>query len=277
MKKILSVLLAAAALCLILFPAGAEETASGAEKIVYGTSVQGRELACYRVGEAENEKLVLMVFAVHGFEDEFALDGALLKRIAEDTIQFYANAPERLCGFSLYIVPCANPDGLEAGTTNKGFGRCNADGYDINRDFSVEFVRNQDTPGKKTGAAPFTTPEARAIRDLVEQIHPTYAMDVHGYIEKIYYGADENRQMAQTFAAPFGFSTAKWNSGGMMARWFESVTQGALLIELRSPLKKQSREGGNANVLLMPLSDFVEDQGAKLRAGLENWLRVCGK
>ncbi|MBQ8081900.1 MAG: hypothetical protein IJ240_08375, partial [Clostridia bacterium] len=120
------------------FPAGVfAEDGMEAEKIVYGHSVQGRELVCYRIGPADAERAVLMVFAIHGLEYEFAADGKLLCRIAEETVALYAREPERLRGFALYVVPCANPDGLYAGTTNRGFGRCNADGYDINRDFPV--------------------------------------------------------------------------------------------------------------------------------------------
>ena len=37
------------------------------------------------------------------------------------------------------------------------------------------------------------------------------------------------------------------------------------------------RSGGSANELWMPLDDYVRDQGGKLRAGLEEWLRLCGK
>ena len=42
---------------------------------------------------------------------------------------------------SVYIVPCANPDGLYDGTSNVSFGRLNAEGLDINRDFPEGWVR----------------------------------------------------------------------------------------------------------------------------------------
>lgn len=250
---------------------------TNAEKIVYGQSVLGRELVCWRVGEENAEKSVLMVFAIHGFEDEFAADGALLCRIAEDTVRAYAAEPERLNGFALFVVPCANPDGLAEGVTNRGFGRCNANGYDINRDFPVDFEKEQEISGHVTGKNPFTTPEAAALRDLVNEIRPTYAVDVHGYVETVYFGRNETKEIAHVFAAPFGFQIRRWSSGGMLSAWLDTVTQGALLIELRTPLREQSRNGGDPNVLWKPLDAYVADQGGKLRRGLEDWLRLCGK
>ena len=250
-------------------------SATGAERIVYGTSVRGRDLVCWRIGEENAEKSVLLVFAVHGFEDEYAGDGVLLKRIAEETIAVYEQEPERLQGFTLYVIPCANPDGLEDGTTNWGFGRCNADGYDINRDFSIGFEPGTADAGTRTGPEPFTTPEARAIRDLAERIRPTYAADVHGYIQKIYY--ESSPEMAETFAAPFGFSTGRWGTSGMMCQWLDSMTEGTVLIELRTPLRTQARFGGSANELWLPLNEYVKDQGDKLREGLETWLHICAE
>ena len=275
MKRLLCLLLTAALLFSALPCAAAEEENMGsAVKIVYGQSVQGRDLVCWRIGPENTENSVLLVFALHGFEDEFAMDGALLRRIAEDTVRFYAAEPDRLNGFTLYVVPCANPDGLAEGTTNKGFGRCNADGYDINRDFPVNFQKNQTANGKKTGPNPFTTPEAAALRDLVYSVKPAYALDVHGYIETVYYGREETRGMARVFAEPFGFKTRAWSSGGMLCAWLDTVANGALLLELRTPLKER---GGNANLLWKPLDDYAADQGGKLRQGLEAWLRQCAE
>lgn len=45
---------------------------------------------------------------------------------------------ENLHGCRLLIIPCANPDGIAEGTINDGFGRCNAYGIDLNRDFDAE-------------------------------------------------------------------------------------------------------------------------------------------
>lgn len=262
MKKALVLLLG----LLLLFGSATGES----EKLVYGQSVQGRDLVCWRIGSAETNKSVLMVFAVHGFEDEYAADGWLLRQIAEETVELYSREPERLRGYTLYVIPCANPDGLEAGISNQGFGRCNADGYDINRDFSVDFVANQKKNTGKTGPEPFATPEARAIRDLTEQIRPTYGIDVHGYTNLVYCG--KSQEMAETFASFFGSKVARWKSGGMLCAWLNEETEAAVLVELRSPLKTPSRSGGSANVLWMPLDDYVKDQGDKLRGGLEAWL-----
>ena len=154
-----------AALCLFSTLAtalGEGGEASRPQRTVYGASEQGRELVCWRVGPEDASRAFLMVFAVHGFEDRFARDGLLLTQIARRLLDHYALYPEALGDTALYIVPCANPDGLAEGSSNTGFGRCNALGLDINRDFPEGWVRRGQS-ANRTGEAPLATAEARAL------------------------------------------------------------------------------------------------------------------
>ncbi len=226
MKRLTGLLLL---LCMLLCvpPASASEDAEHYESFIYGYSTQGRELVCHRIGSEEAPHSFLWFFAIHGFEDAFDRDGQVLTQVAQLMIDHYRSHPENLENYVLYIVPCTNPDGLEAGTSKGGFGRCNADGLDINRDFPTGW-KKMTAALYLTGDAPFSTKEAQAIRDLVEKLQPTYAADVHGWMDCIY----GNRELAKPFMKHVGLPYRKYSGGGMLAQWLDEVTQAGILIEL---------------------------------------------
>lgn len=230
----------------------AEETPR--RQFVYGTSEMGKELVCHVIGDETAEKSLLMIFGVHGFEDDYPHDGQVLRLIAEEIIAHYEAAPESLGDCCLYIVPTANPDGLLDGKTQNGFGRCNAKGLDINRDFPINWKKRTDDRNK-TGDEPFSTAEARAIRSLVEQVTPTWAMDVHGWINASY----GDGAMARTFAKPFKFTVKQPVSGGMLCSWLSTVTEEAIMLELPfSP-----NEGR-----------YVKENSRRLIEGIDAWVEA---
>jgi len=89
---------------------------------------------------------------------------------------------------TLYMVPCANPDGFEYSRNHFSFWRKNrrknADGsfgVDLNRNFSVGFTPNKDTTSNVySGPSAFSEPETAALRDFVESHkNITIALDYH--------------------------------------------------------------------------------------------------
>jgi len=89
---------------------------------------------------------------------------------------------------TLYMVPCANPDGFEYSRNHFSFWRKNRRnngdgtyGVDLNRNFSVGFTPNKNTSSNVySGPAAFSEPETAALRDFVLS-HPniTIALDYH--------------------------------------------------------------------------------------------------
>ena len=247
MKMLLTI---CALLVSLLGAGGLAESPALHTQIVYGQSELGRDLVCHRIGTDDAETSILMVFGIHGYEDAFPRDGEVLKRIAQSLIEHYAaQPPQDVC---LYIIPSANPDGLLEGKTKDGFGRCNAKGIDVNRDFPISW-KARTGARNKTGKAPFSTAEARAIRDLVEQVLPTYAMDIHGWIEASY----GTGQMAQVFADAFDFGVKVPSSGGMLCLWLETMTEEAIMIELPP---RPNLEG------------YVQENSARMIAGIDAWV-----
>lgn len=245
MKTLLKLLM----LCLLTmaFSSGLAQDAPIHTQIVYGQSELGRDLICHRIGHENARTSILLVFGVHGYEDAFPRDGEVLYRIAESLIAHYSeNPPDDAC---LYIIPSANPDGLIEGKTKDGFGRCNALGLDINRDFPIGW-KIRTGARNRTGKAPFSSAEARAIRDLVERIKPAYGIDVHGWINASY----GTGTLAKTLAEPFDFPVKTPTSGGMLVSWLDDVTEDSAMIEL--PQRPY-------------LEAYVEENSAKLIAGLD--------
>jgi hypothetical protein len=93
--------------------------APAASRHVYGTSVRGQSLVYFKITPpAPNGKQAFLTFALHGFEDAWKQDGRALFSIAHKAIDYYGNDPSQLNGWTLYIVPTGNPDGMRLGTNN---------------------------------------------------------------------------------------------------------------------------------------------------------------
>ena len=89
---------------------------------------------------------------------------------------------------TLYMVPCANPDGYEYSRNHFSFWRKNrrknsdgSFGVDLNRNFEVGFTPNKDmTSNVYSGPYAFSEPETSALRDFVlEHKNITIALDYH--------------------------------------------------------------------------------------------------
>lgn len=76
----------------------------------------------------------------------------------------------------VWLIPVSNPDGSAAGM------RCNANGVDLNRNFSWEWRPFDGGPW------PFSEPETQALANLVERLRPDITVWVHqplGYVSSI--------------------------------------------------------------------------------------------
>lgn len=148
---------------------------------IIGTSHLGAEIKSCTITPPNYNKTMLLTFAMHGYEGSWDKDGTALLQIAEDIIDEFARNPQDLKQTRLIIIPCVNPDGLTVGQSSNGFGRCNAQGIDINRDFDY-YWKYSSTSMYRTGATPFATPEAKVLRDVVLKEQPDIVIDFHGWL-----------------------------------------------------------------------------------------------
>jgi hypothetical protein len=174
-------------------------TAPAVTRRFYGTSVEEQSLIYYRIRPPQpNGKTAFLTFAIHGFEDAWAQDGRALYSIAHAAIDFYGNHPERLAGWTLYIVPSANPDGMRYGINNwreraGAYGRCTSAGKDINRNVSAGSSREQ-----------------RELKALFDELDPTIAIDFHGWYNTYYGNARIGGFFQRSFNTTYTGKPAKY-------------------------------------------------------------------
>lgn len=173
--------------------------APAVSRLFYGTTVEQQSLIYYRIRPPQpNGKSAFLTFAMHGFEDAWAQDGRALYSIAHAAIDDYGAHPERLAGWTLYIVPAVNPDGMRYGINNwrertGAYGRCTSAGKDINRNVS-------------TGSSQ----EQRALKALYDQLDPTIAVDFHGWYNTYYGNARIGGFFQRAFNAPYAGKPGKY-------------------------------------------------------------------
>jgi hypothetical protein len=182
--------------------------APAATRHVYGTSVQGQSLVYFKITPpAPNGKRAFLTFALHGFEDAWKQDGRALYSIAHKAINYYGNDPSQLNGWTLYIVPTGNPDGMRFGTNNwretaGAYGRCTSQGKDLNRHVSSG-----------------TSSEQRKLTALFDQVKPTIAIDFHGWYNTYYGNSRIGGFFQRSFNAAYDGKPAKYcfvaSSGAM--------------------------------------------------------------
>ena len=140
------------------------------------------------IKSADTKPALFFTGTIHAREwvgHELAIEFAtyILEHLDTDpTLQTY------LKNSTIYMVPCANPDGYEYSRTHFSFWRKNrrqnADGtygVDLNRNFPIGFVSSTATTSNVYGGPePFSEPETRALRDFVETHNNiTIALDYH--------------------------------------------------------------------------------------------------
>ncbi|MBQ1223416.1 MAG: hypothetical protein IIX84_03925 [Oscillospiraceae bacterium] len=166
----------------------------GFEVSVFGQSGEGRDLLVYRYGSGEN--VLLMTFAIHGWEDSFDRDGRAHVYTAYRLMNSISDWNAE--NWTIYVVPLANPDGLLDGSGNYGPGRCTTmmydkdgnlveGGIDINRSFPSYWSRYY-SGRNRNGSAPLACPESEAICRLMEDCRGdgrNIYVDVHGWTEQV--------------------------------------------------------------------------------------------
>ncbi len=152
---------------------------------ILGYSNWGMPIKGYAVNSDNYKNTVLLTFAMHGFEDAWPQDGKALVEIGTDVLLAFSRNPESLKGTRLIVIPCVNPDGTWYGRNSEGFGRCNASGTDINRDFDFHWTSCQEAK-YRTGNTAFTTPEAQILKELVLKEKPDIIIDFHGWLNGTY-------------------------------------------------------------------------------------------
>lgn len=206
------------------------------ESIVYGYSGAGRELMAYRYGDGEN--VMVLTFAIHGWEDNFSRDGqmlvdtaALLREALEEEYEIVIRPNE----WSVYVLPCLNPDGLYDGWTHNGPGRCTThsfdksgsnaygQGVDLNRCFPYSFSASW-SDRYYTGSQPLQAREAVALADFVEEVMGAghnVLIDAHGWYAQTIVSGGRSSEIYLAFEEFFPANTyaSLYGGSGYFSSW----------------------------------------------------------
>jgi len=221
---------------------------------VIGTSVEGRKIESYTFGKGETN--ILLVGGIHG---GYEWNSVLL---AYQFIDYYTTNPTSVPGnITLTIVPSANPDGLfdvtqkegrfsiadtQNENTTTGFGRFNANGVDLNRNFDCKWQPESTWRGNlvPAGTEAFSEPESQAVRSVVSSTNPKAVLFFHSQAGSIYASECENgilpvtREVMDTYSKASGYKSVdvfdSYPVTGDVEGWLASIGIPAITIELET-------------------------------------------
>jgi hypothetical protein len=124
------------------------------EKSILGKSVEGREIYLIKIGYGKTK--VLLWSQMHGDESTATSAFFDIFNFFIDSSNFLDEKKIILNNLTLYFIPMLDPDGAEK------FVRFNSMGIDINRD-----------------ARALQSPEAKLLNNLVNEIKPDFAFNMH--------------------------------------------------------------------------------------------------
>jgi hypothetical protein len=164
---------------------GEQEDTSGEAtegKAIIGTSAGGHDIPAYTYGSGDTR--LLFVGGIHGGYEWNTV------KVADRMMEWLERDPSVIPeNVSVTVIPVLNPDGLNetVGTTSPEFsaanmptqedtipGRFNANGVDLNRNFACNWQPQGQWQDRTVdaGSSAFSEPEAKALRDWVQNNNP---------------------------------------------------------------------------------------------------------
>lgn len=195
-----------------------EEPIATTSQSVIGSSVENRTIETYTFGTGETD--LLFVGGVHG---GYEWNSILLAYGMIDHFRAGGTIPENI---TVHIIPNLNPDGLFTATGlegrfvatdipdrdihSAGIGRFNANDVDLNRNFDCKWAPESSWRGEtvSAGTAPFSEPEAAALRDYVNTITPEAVVFWHSRANNVYASECENGVLPDTLTLMDAYATA---------------------------------------------------------------------
>ncbi len=172
--------------------------------LVYGASFDGRPLIAYRLGSGPSIRAI--VGGIHGGYEWNTVD------LVSETLTYFQARPDEIpAHVTLYIIPCANPDGYAAGT-DVLTGRVNGNNVDLNRnwDYHWQMTATHGTRPVSAGSYPFSEPETAALRDFIDRQNVELLIFYHSAMAKIFSGAEREQcftfELAEMMSAVTGYA-----------------------------------------------------------------------
>ena len=181
------------------------------ERRVIGTSVAGRLIRAWRLGEPGKRRVVL-ISTMHGNEPH-------TRRILTSL-----RDGRRIRGIDLWVIPTYNPDGLAR------HSRRNAHGVDLNRNYPYDWA---DLDGNyESGSRPGSEPETRAVMRFLKRIDPKRLVSFHQPLNGVDTDTKDSRfarRLARALRLPRTRLDCRGLCYGTMTGWFNAKFDGAAL------------------------------------------------
>ncbi|MEX2013601.1 MAG: M14 family zinc carboxypeptidase [Parcubacteria group bacterium] len=226
----------------------------GVKRKVIGLSVEGREIESYTYGHGDRH--ILFVGGIHG---GYEWNSVVLAYKFMDYLDINtAVIPESL---TVTVIPSANPDGVYRVVGKEGrftsadvsinketlaSGRFNAREVDLNRNFDCQWKPTSMWRDRlvSAGFAPFSEPEARALRDFVLENRPDAVISWHSQSNAVYASECEDGILPETlnimnvYSSASGYRAVKsfdsYEITGDADGWLASENIPAITVELRT-------------------------------------------
>ena len=238
-------------------PLTEESTSTEPKRKVIGTSIEGREIEAYTYYGHGREKHLVFVGGMHG---GYEWNSVLLSYQLMDYLKENPDVvPDNLI---VTVIPSANPDGVYKVTGKEGrfvatdvpiadkevmaTGRFNARNVDLNRNFDCKWESASMWQSKKVsaGSAPFSEPEAVAIRNFVLENKPDAVIFWHSQANAVYASECEAGILPETLAVMNAYSQASeypaaksfvsYKITGASEDWLASINIPAITVELQT-------------------------------------------
>ena len=203
-QKTISVVFAIVALASVSAASVATAQGNILERRVFGTSVQGRPLEAFRMGDPKGVT-VAVIGVIHGNEEAGLL-------ITDELLNM--QIPK---GVNLWVIPSMNPDGT---ALNR---RGNANRVDLNRNFPYGWARiGQPGYWQYSGPNRASEPETKALVSFFREIKPALGVWYHQDLNIISPGVGFEGEIRARYGAITGLPMKRITGGtytGVAATW----------------------------------------------------------
>lgn len=238
-------------------PVPVEVTKAWPERAVIGTSVEGRKIESYTF-ESDDASAKHLVFA-GGMHGGYEWNSVML---AYQFVDYLKENPKAIpSDITVTIIPSINPDAVFMVTKKEGrfsfadvtkdqktleTARFNANEVDLNRNFDCKWEEKSTWRSKEVsaGSAPFSEPEAKAIRDFALDKKPDAFVFWHSQANAVYASECEDgilpvtEDIMNAYAEASGYAPVKtfdsYKITGDSEGWLASIQIPAITVELKT-------------------------------------------
>ncbi len=192
----------------------------GPERSWIGATAGGEPIEVVRFGAGPNK--IVLVGGLHAGAAPATVD------IAQRLVAYFnANPGEIPDAVTLYVIPSVNKDSLYA--PGQWEGRINANDVDLNRNWDCNWVRDAAWRGTTIegsgGAAPFSEPETRALRDFFLETKPVVVLFWEGRIQNGLISPGQCTSATNTTRASYAVADVYGGASGYRVSDFEALAE----------------------------------------------------